>query len=174
MLVVGTSDKGPLSIGQRLYFPCYFTLELERVNKVYADKVKEGKGTDKDKFELSWEIQELSNLVNELTTIQPTISVMVEKLKSAQFSLQKDNVPCQLGSIRDSLVRIISSISRFKRSAATHMFVVMISSELRNRKPYALPVQCLPCTGLKESDIRRIVKEVVKAMVDRNMKVCGT
>ena len=135
--------------------------------------MKEGKGSDKDMFELSWETQELSDLVNELTSIQPTISVMIEKLKGSQFNWQNDNVPRHLGSIRDTLVRIISSLSHFKRTAATHMFVVMISSELRNRKPYALPVQCLPYAGLKESDIRRIVKGVVQAMVDRNMKVCG-
>ena len=135
--------------------------------------MKEGKGSDKDMFELSWETQELSDLVNELTSIQPTISVMIEKLKGSQFNWQNDNVPRRLGSIRDTLVRIISSLSHFKRTAATHMFVVMISSELRNRKPYALPVQCLPYAGLKESDIRRIVKGVVQAMVDRNMKVCG-
>lgn len=124
-------------------------------------------------FTLSWEIEELKNLIEEVRKIHPTISTIIEHLKISDFNLRENNIPRQLGNIRDMLVKIVKSVSRFKRTAATHMFVVMISSELRNRKPYALPIQCLPCGGLKESDIRRIVIEVVKAMVDRDMKVCG-
>ena len=30
----------------------------------------------------------------------------------------------------------------------------MISSETRNRKPYALPVQCLPIASLKDAAVR--------------------
>ena len=53
------------------------------------------------------------------------------------------------------------------------MFVVLISSELRDKKPYALPIQCLPYAGLKENDMRRIVTNIVKEMVGRGMKVRG-
>jgi len=40
-----------------------------------------------------------------------------------------------------------TGLSRQKRTAATHLFVVMISPEGRQRKPYALPIQCVPYTG---------------------------
>ena len=49
----------------------------------------------------------------------------------------------------------------------------MISSECRNRKPYALPVQCLPVKGLKDKEVRAIVDAVIQEMVKRNMKVSG-
>ena len=49
---------------------------------------------------------------------------------------------------------------RFRRKAATHIFVIMISSELRNRKPYALPVQCIPYAGLNEESMRRLINEL--------------
>ena len=53
------------------------------------------------------------------------------------------------------------------------MFVFMISSVLRNQKPYALPVQCIPYAGLRETDIRRLVSALVREMVGRGMKVAG-
>ena len=58
-------------------------------------------------------------------------------------------------------------------SPATHIFVLMISSGLRDKKPYAVPVQFFPYAGLKEVDMRRIVTQLVKEMVRNGMKVAG-
>ena len=49
----------------------------------------------------------------------------------------------------------------------------MISTELHNKKPYALPVQCFPYDGLKENDLRRLITELIKEMVAHGMKVAG-
>lgn len=49
----------------------------------------------------------------------------------------------------------------------------MLSSDLRDQKPYALPVQCLPYAGLKEIDIRRLITDLCKAMISHGMKVSG-
>jgi len=53
------------------------------------------------------------------------------------------------------------------------MFVLMISPAHRRKKPYAIPVQCVPYQGLKEKDIRRLVSELVKVMKQHGMKVIG-
>ena len=53
------------------------------------------------------------------------------------------------------------------------MFVVMISPEERQRKPYALPVQSIPYTGLTENQSRGIVSKVLKEMHDRGMETTG-
>ena len=87
--------------------------------------------------------------------------------------MQEQNLPRILSDLRERLVFLVKGIARFRRTAATHLFVVMISSELRNKKPYALPIQCLPYAGLKESDIRTVVVNVVKEMKSRRMKVRG-
>ena len=57
---------------------------------------------------------------------------------------------------------MIKGVYRFRRVPASHVFVLMISSELRNKKPYAVPIQCLPYAGLKEVDMRRMVNLVVQ------------
>ena len=51
--------------------------------------------------------------------------------------------------------------------------VFMISSVLCNQKPYALPVQCIPYAGLKETDIFRLVSALAKEMVSHGMNVAG-
>ena len=44
-------------------------------------------------------------------------------------------------------------ITHFKRIPATHIFVLMISSDTRDKKPYALPVQWFPYAGLKKTGL---------------------
>ena len=51
--------------------------------------------------------------------------------------------------------------------------MIMISSDLRDCKPYALPVQCLPYAGMNEETIRRLVNELLMEMVGYGMKVAG-
>lgn len=67
----------------------------------------------------------------------------------------------------------ILSITRHKRTAATHVLVTVISQSERNVKPYALPVSCTPYTGLAEGKARKIINIVVKEMCKRGMKVEG-
>jgi len=49
----------------------------------------------------------------------------------------------------------------------------MICPEGRQRKPYALPIQCVLYTGLTEKQARVIVNKVIQEMHDRGMQVTG-
>lgn len=62
---------------------------------------------------------------------------------------------------------------KHKRTAATHILVIMISTECRSKKPYALPVQCISYVGISVSQMRTILNQVVSAMNDRGMDVNG-
>ena len=68
-------------------------------------------------------------------------------------------------------MEVLKDLYRFKRTPATHIFVYMISSALRNQKPYALPVQCVPYSTLMERDMQRMVNAT--EMVSHGMKVAG-
>ena len=87
---------------------------------------------------------------------------------------QQCNIPRKLSSIRSRYVDFMKRITRFKRTPATHVFTFMISTELRNKKPNALPVQCFPYDGLKENDLRRLITQLIKEMVAHGMKVAGS
>ena len=121
-------------------------------------------------FALSWDIQELTQLISVGRTLHIDMKEVVRNLGA---NYQQSNIPRKLSSIRSRCVDLIRRVTRFKRTPATHAFTFMISTELRNKKPYALPVQCIPYDGLKESDLRRLITQLVKEMVTHGMKVAG-
>lgn len=49
----------------------------------------------------------------------------------------------------------------------------MISPEERNKKPYALPVQCLAYDSLPDETVRSISNALIQEMSTRGMKVAG-
>ena len=83
------------------------------------------------------------------------------------------NIARQLSDLRSECTRFVKGVTRSKRIAATHLMVFMISHECRDRKPYALPMQCLPYVGLSEAKMRSLANNINKEMVNRNMKVAG-
>ena len=124
-------------------------------------------------FSLSWDIEELNKIATEGRKIRIELSTTLSIVSSADDGFQQQNVPRKIKSIRDRLGAFVKETIRFKRKAATHIFVIMISSELRDHKPYALPVQCLPYTGLDEANLRRLVNSLIVEMVSHGMKVSG-
>ena len=68
---------------------------------------------------------------------------------------------------------VVKGITRSKCTAATHLMVFMISHERRDRKPYALPVQCLPYVGMSDVKMRSLANKIIEEMVKRMMKVAG-
>ena len=67
----------------------------------------------------------------------------------------------------------IEGVTRSRRIPATHLLVFMISPEDRQQKPYALPVQCVPYTGMPEHVIQTLANKVIREMNARGMKVAG-
>ena len=61
----------------------------------------------------------------------------------------------------------------WRRTAATHILVIMISTEACSKKPYALPVQCISYTSLKDNELRGILNVVIKQMVDSEWRLQG-
>ena len=99
------------------------------------------------------------------------LSVCVDGCNPSDF--QQQNVARKLTSLRKCVTTFVKSVMRFKRTPATHIFVLMISQQDRRTKLYALPIQCVPYAGLKERDIRRLVSTAAKVITDHGLKVTG-
>ena len=84
-----------------------------------------------------------------------------------------DNFGRQLSQFRERLLSFVKLVTRFRRTAATHILVVMISTEDRRSKPYALPIQLLPYVGIQDMEARTLMNKVIQEMVNRGMKVSG-
>ena len=124
-------------------------------------------------LELLWDIDTLRRLNEKGRALNTDRAALLDSMQLSEADQAKKNIPRKLSSIRERLLEVIQGVFRFKHVAASHIFVMMISSELRNKKSYAVPIQCLPYAGLKETNMRSMVRLVVKEMVKQGMKVAG-
>lgn len=122
-------------------------------------------------FSLSWDVDELKNITAECRKVYYDLESCITACTDQLF--QEQNVPKKLTSIRSKLTDIIRRTAHFRRNPASHVFVLMVSSDARNKKPYALPVQCIPYAGLKETDLRRLINDLCREMVSLGMDVSG-
>ena len=118
-------------------------------------------------------IQELKELAKDIQQLVVELKICKEPVNSMQYDLVEENYAKKLGSIRENVESAVRKLSRHTRTAATHIFVFMISAETRKKTPYALPIQCLPIAALKDYQCRELANRIIAAMVERNMKVAG-
>jgi len=89
-------------------------------------------------FSLSWDIEELKNIGREFHKLCSDLRECVNTCTHELF--HESNVPRKLAQIRQRMCEVMKRIVHFKREPATHIFVLMVSSDARDKKPYALPV----------------------------------
>ena len=75
--------------------------------------------------------------------------------------------------VREQTEEIAQGMCRLIRTPASHALVFMISPEERVRKPYAFPVQLVPCRSLTDEKLRELVQKVVVKMEEMGMNACG-
>jgi len=149
----------------------YVCTELQKSNNMYQEKLAAGHTKDQTMFSLCWDIEELKTINTGFREVYGDLSSFINLCTCELF--QEHNVPEKLAIIRTKLKELLKRTSRYRRTPATHVFVLMVSSETRQNKPYALPVQCLPYSGLKESDLRRLINSLCKEMTLLGLKLSG-
>ena len=151
-----------------------YDIGLKHAQTTYEAKLKSSKtGADKVLFKLAWQVKELQDLLLEVRNLWTEIASVVCKCRDISCDLIKENVAHKLSTLRNKSEDVVKKLSKHRRTAASHIFVIMVSSERRDRKPYALPVQCIPIHGLKDKQAQEIADHVIAEMVKRNMKVVG-
>ena len=149
-----------------------YGLALQERNKAYSEKQGTGAATQ-SMLKLAWDIQELTAVNDMGRSILVECQVLVDKLNDPVYDAIENNLARKLMSLREQMKAFVKRISRYRRNPAGHLLVIMISTEDREKKPYAMPVQCIAYRSLKDAKIRCIANEVVKEMNRREMKVAG-
>ncbi len=124
-------------------------------------------------MKLVWSLKELGDLDELGRKVKVNCQVIKDATEDESHNWVSSNMASQLASVRKSLQSYIKRVCRYRRTAATHVLVIMISPEARNSKPYALPVQCMPYVGLGDMEVRAITDKVIQEMTSRRMKVAG-
>lgn len=150
-----------------------FVTGLQQATSEYEEKLKTNKATEKTMLSLAWKVEDLKQLSEIGREVLRRIGTILEKGEGSEAECTNANVPLQLTILRQKLVELVKGVTRSRRQPASHLFVLMISSEVRDAKPYALPVQAIPCAGIKEADLRRFVNSIAQEMVNRGMHLAG-
>ena len=67
----------------------------------------------------------------------------------------------------------LSNLFKKRRTPATHILVIMISEERRNKKPYATPIQYIPCQTLRDQTVRDLLKVVKAKLTEKGITCVG-
>ena len=101
------------------------------------------------------------------------VSSLLDKIWETSFDLATANVPRKVSDVRSALSAFITALSKHTRTTASHIFVFMISSDKRDKKPYAIPIQCVSYRGMTDATLRRLTDQIVHEMHQRQMKIAG-
>ena len=149
-------------------------LELTKANDTFSQKLETERYQQKDMITLSWKVQELNDLGESGRQVYAEIKALASRMQVGE-GRREENLPRTLQTIRQKAITLVKGVVHHQRTAATHdhVLVFMISNEERNKKPYALPIQCLPYKGLSDNKVRELANHIIAEMVKRKMKVAG-
>lgn len=107
----------------------------------YSTKIAKGSSPTNTLYQLAWNVDEIGRLIDSGRKARVEVQCLLDSLKSGNES--RANIHHRVSQVKSSLCEIVKGYYRYRRTAATHILVI-ISTETRTKKPYALPVQCLP------------------------------
>lgn len=112
-------------------------------------------------------IQQLNIICNGIESSSLSPSSLINDVKEL-------NIPRILCQLRSNLLLFEKNVFKKRRTPASYVLVFMISESTRRHKPYALPIQCIPHSGLKDMKIRQLCDKIKKEMVKEGMIPKGT
>lgn len=146
-------------------------LALKENQQLFADKTEKGDVQTKAMLDLGWKLEDLGRLLNINQQLKADVNSLLDQ---PEDNRSDRNTRSQLSNFRKEMTSFIRNLSRHKRTPASHVFVMMVSSELRDVKPYAIPIQCIPYSSMNVPTLRGIINNVLKVMKARGMEVVGT
>ena len=147
-----------------------FQLAVEDYRKKFDNRT-----TPEEKLKnANWNVVEFQTLLQQAQLLKGVYEEQLSYLNPAVY------MPRDMQAIRTALRGLVQDTKRYlrnlfkkKRTAATHILVLMLSDERRNRKPYALPVRYVPYRSLRDQYVRDLTKDVKVAMQERGLHLVG-
>ena len=143
----------------------FLTAGVEVASGVYTKAIQVGKSSDQKLMELSWSVVEFEKLVEKCRNLQVELRSFADSMRNANTR--------NLTALKSSLLIDLKELFSKKRTAASHVLVFMIADELRNKKPYAIPVRFMPLKSLTDLKLRKLEMYLEDVMRSEGMTVVG-
>ena len=123
--------------------------------------------------EANWEVIEFQTLLQQSQELKLKFEDILSNLAQNGNRGALNVIRLTIKDLASSTQKYLRNLFKKKRTPATHVMVTMLSDEKRNHKPYALPVQYIPCQTLKDQFVRDLNKSLKEEMKSRDMTVAG-
>lgn len=120
--------------------------------------------------EANWEVIEFQVLLQQSQELHHALE---NALASIADVTQTEYVLPLVHNLAASSFIYLRNLFKKKRTAVTHVLVLMLSDKKRSKKPYALPVRYVPCRTLKDQFIRDLTKDLKEEMKKRDLSLAG-
>ena len=74
---------------------------------------------------------------------------IIDLLTCQSTDIVAENIAGRITRIQERLLSFLKGITRYQRSAASHVLITILSPSSRNVKPYAIPISCIPYARLR-------------------------
>ena len=152
---------------------------LADAQQTYQDHLEMSTTQDTLK-KLAWDVDDYRNLhergldiLQRLTLVSNTLDASSLPPDTTINAIPDVNIPRILSTLRPVLLAFEKDVFKKKRKPAKDVLVLQISESTRRHKPYAIPVQCIPHSGLRDAQVRNFSDELKKEMMKAGLKPQG-
>jgi hypothetical protein len=135
----------------------------------YEKKLTNSRCSDDLLMKLAWDVVGFEQLLKQANEFKNELELMIDDLKLCLQNV----VVTRLRNLRGSIMQYYKDLYSKKRSPASHLLVFMLADELRNVKPYAVPIQFLPIKSITDDQSRQLEHEIEALMKSNGMVTVG-
>lgn len=143
---------------------------VEATKKVFDNHQRCKNTSEQTMFAFAWDMEGYMHLLKTNRGLSETVQEIEKRVTGRQ---ERGNLPKDLSMLRQELETYVKGVYSKKREAASHLLVFMISDELRDFKPYAIPVRVITYKSISDGKLRDLKNELKTEMKKLGMKVIG-
>lgn len=141
---------------------------------VYTKKYNNPSTADEALKNANWDVVEYQTLLQQSQTLKQAYEAELSHLNPAVVTPQDLRaVKAAVRGLASDAKTYLRNIFKKRRTAATHVLVLMLSDERRSKKPYALPVRFIPYRNLRDQYVRDFTREIKQHMTERGLALVG-
>lgn len=142
--------------------------------EVYRKKYNNLSTPEESLKNANWDVVEFQTLLQQAQNLKQAYEEELSYLNPAMVTPQV--LRRVKGSVRGMATEAkayLRNLFKKRRTAATHVLVLMLSDERRQKKRYALPVRFVPYRTLRDQYVRDFTREVKQKMTERGLHLIG-
>lgn len=141
---------------------------------VYTKKYNNPSTADEALKNANWDVVEYQTVLQQSQTLKQAYEAELSHLNPAVMTPQDLRaVKASVRGLASDAKTYLRNIFKKRRTAATHVLVLMLSDERRSKKPYALPVRFIPYRNLRDQYVRDFTREIKQHMTERGLALVG-